>query len=284
MRLQDETLIRGLLAAGALLVVPLALPLTGSPHHRPAARLLQLGSIGFAAAMLIGSGPVAVALALPWTAGAALVAFAGLAALRVEMSLDRLSATLAAFWLTAAGIVACLALTDTGAPWTPEHLRWPTPAHFLYAGFGLTTIALTTQRVRQSQGSLIALIGVLVGMPLLALEIAFFASTQWTGALFIGTAALVVATQQVLVARHASQSAALILIASSLALAAAMVLAIGYGLATRFSFSWLSLDTMVQTHGILNSVGFMLLGVIGWRIHSARGEHPRGRRPEGTRA
>lgn len=284
--MQDETVIRVLLAAGALLVVPLALPLLdGSPHHRAATHLLQLGSVGFAAAMVIGSGPVAVALALPWTAGAALLAFGRLARLRVEASLDRLAVTLAAIWLTAAGIVACLALTHSGAPWTPEHLRWPTPAHFLYAGFGLTTIARATQRARLSNGSLVALLGVLVGMPLLALEIAFFASAQWSGALFIGTAALVIATQQLLVARHADQPAPLILIASSLALAAAMVLAIGYGLATRFSFSWLSLDTMVQTHGVLNSLGFMLLGVIGWRLHTSRdGTRPDARRPEGTRA
>jgi hypothetical protein len=282
--LQDEIVIRALLAVGALLVVPLALPLVGgSAHRRAATWLLPLGSVGFAAAMVIGSGPVAVALALPWIAGAALLAFGRLVALRVDASLDQFAVTLAAFWLTAAGIVACLALTGPGAPLTPEHLRWPTPAHFLYAGFGLTTVALATRRARRSQASRVALLGVLAGMPLLALEIAFFASTQWTGALFIGTAALVVAGEQLLVARRANQSAALVLIASSLALAVAMVLAIGYGLATRFSFSWLSLDTMVQTHGVLNSLGFMLLGVIGWRIHTARGEHPRGRRPEGTR-
>jgi hypothetical protein len=272
---QGEVLIRVLLAIGAVLVVPLALPLLGAssparPLDRWVARLLQVGSFAFAAAMLIGSGPLALALAVPWTVAAATHLALRLDALRTQRTFERLVATLAAFWLAAGALMACFAVNGTDAPATAEHLRWPTPAHFIYAGFALTTIALTARRARRRTGTLVALVAVLAGMPLLAIEIGFFSSTQWTGAIFIGTAAIALAIEQTIIATTTNcGSAQAGLYASSAALAAAMVLAIGYGLSMRFGFAWLSLEAMAATHGALNSLGFALLSVIGWRLRAS---------------
>ena len=270
---QGAFLIRILLGAAAVLVVPWSLPLLGPKpagrFSRYATDLSGPGSYGFAAGMLIGSGPVALAIALPWTVAAIGQAFLHLGALRARRSLDRFAATLATFWLAAASVMACFALTGPGAPMTAEHLRWPTPAHFMYAGFALTTVVFTARRARSGLGTLLAMLGVFFGMPLLAIEIGFFESTQWTGALFIGSAALVLAVEQVIVASSTiSRRAKTSLRASSAALAAAMVLAIGYGLSTHFGFGWLSLETMTVTHGVLNSLGFVLLAVMGWRLRA----------------
>ena len=268
---QGELLVRVLLGLGAVLVVPVALPLLGAVPTRPIARasawLLRFGSVGLGAALMIGSGPIAVALALPWTIGAAAQAVVRLHTAARDVSLDRLVAAIATVWLAMAGMWMCFALTGPGAPATPAYLRWPTPAHFLYAGFALTTIAATLHRTRRTTATTVAMFGVLGGMPLLAIEIGFAPSAQWTGALLIGTAALLVAIQQLIAAVTAvPRRAANLLRASSAALGAAMVLAIGYGLSTRFGFTWLSLDAMAAIHGVLNTFGFAMLAVVGWRI------------------
>jgi hypothetical protein len=273
---QGELLIRVLLATGAVAVVPLVLPLLGpSPVHRfLSTRSGHASAWAFVVAMLIGEEVPALLLALPWTVVVVVGAVAGLDSLRRGHHRCSFVAIVATAWLAAAGVMACLALTDGGAPFTPEHLRWPTPAHFMYAGFALTTLALTARRVRAATGTWLALAGVLVGMPLLAIEIGFFASAQWTGALLVGASALTLAIEQVVIAStvlHGRPSVALL--ASSAALATAMILAIGFGLSTRFGFAWLSLGAMTATHGLLNSLCFTLLAALAWHIASGTRAH-----------
>jgi hypothetical protein len=267
MELQDTQIIRVLLALGALFLVPLALPTLDATRLRRAPSLVPwvLGGL-FAAAMVIGSGPRAVALALPLTVGAASFLALELVQLVTHPSFDRLAITLASGWLAAASAVACFALSEPGVPLASEYLRWPTPAHFLYAGFGLTTLARCVHRERRTLGSCAALLAVLVGMPTLAIEIAFVPMSQWTGAVLMAGAALAVGTQQLVVAWYARQPVRWMLTLSSVALATAMALAVAYGLATRFNVSGPSLTTMVRVHGVLNSVGFVGFGVIGWRL------------------
>src|SRR4029079_1010144 len=93
--------------------------------------VLLVAGIAFAAALLVGTGPAAVALAVPLAIGATALGVAELLALARRPSLDRVAIALAVGWLAAATTVACFALTEPGAPLTPEYLRWPTPAHFL---------------------------------------------------------------------------------------------------------------------------------------------------------
>ena len=206
--------------------------------------------------VLIGAGAL-VAVPLGWSL---------LQASESNDTVHRLARTAAACWLALSVVWVGLAIAGSGALATPRPLRWPTPAHFLYAGFALTTIAITTDRARTSKLSRAALLGLLGGVPLLALEIGLLPDIQWTGALVVGFAATTVALEQ---ARGAltirDERSRLLLLASSAALAAGMILAMGYGLSTRFGLRWLSIDSMALTHGVLNTVGFTLLALLGWR-------------------
>jgi YndJ-like protein len=211
--------------------------------------------------VLIGAGAL-VAVPLGWVL---------LKAVEPTDPIHRLARAAAASWLVLSAIWVGLAIAGSGALNTPRALRWPTPAHFLYAGFALTAIAITADRAHASRLSRAALLGQLGGVPLLAVEIGFAPELQWTGALVVGTAAALVALEQ---ARGAGaihdEWARGMLLASSAALAAGMILAVGYGLSTRFGFQWLSIDSMALTHGVLNTVGFSLLALLGWRRALAR--------------
>ena len=105
---------------------------------------------------------------------------------------------------------------------------------------------------------------------LVTIAFAFFPAVQWTGAVVMGCAGFAVAAEQLLGARRARPLVALVLAASCTAVSIGMLLAVGYGLATRFAISWLTLHEMVVTHGVLNSLGFVLLSVVGWRAYRAR--------------
>jgi hypothetical protein len=271
MRSQDALTIRLLLALGALIVVPVGVRLLDRARaHRLPALVPVVCCIGYAAAVIVGSGAVALVLALPFAATTGFLAVIEAVELLHRPTIERLGVALATAWLAAAASVTCFALTAGGAPLTPEHLRWPTPAHFLFSGFGLTTIALCVHRDRRRTGSLLALLAVLVAMPVLAVEIAWVPTTQWTGAVAMATAAVLVAGQQLLVAWRARGVVRALLVVSSGSIAAAMAFAVAYGVATRYAVVSPSLTTMVRVHGVLNSVGFVLVGIVAWRVRTRR--------------
>jgi hypothetical protein len=64
------------------------------------------------------------------------------------------------------------------------------------------------------------------------------------------------------------------LLISVSSLAAAMLLAAVYALGEFTANDWLSISTMVQTHGVLNAFGFVLCGLIARSLEAAdRGPH-----------
>lgn len=53
---------------------------------------------------------------------------------------------------------------------------------------------------------------------------------------------------------------------SAVAVIAGMVLAAAYELGDAFRKDWLLIPRMASTHGLLNRLGFVLLGLLGWLV------------------
>ena len=53
---------------------------------------------------------------------------------------------------------------------------------------------------------------------------------------------------------------------SSVSLLAGMALAALYGVGNYLGASWIDIPTMIPTHGLLNSIGFSLCGLLAWLL------------------
>jgi len=56
---------------------------------------------------------------------------------------------------------------------------------------------------------------------------------------------------------------------SAVSLICGMALAITYALGAYFQTKWIDIPTMIPLHGIANSVGFSLCGLLAWNLAPA---------------
>lgn len=288
----DPGWIPALLLLAPLVLVPLGLGLVeraeGIPQRRasgdiwpdPAGILdlagrLQLPAAGLLAlSHLLRQGALAAVLALPWLGVAGLVAAAGL--LRIRSRRGRP--------LSALVMDAALVYLVVGATWAvadrlgfrpldfPAVIVVLTAVHFHYAGFVLPIVTALAMRRVPGRTATLAGIGVVAGVPLVAVGIT---STQLgLGPGVEALAAWVMATAGVLVAGlHVRLAArtdlpgvprALWGLAGA-ALMGSMVLAALYG--ARFHLPGvrgLDIAWMQALHGAANAVGFGLSALLGW--------------------
>ncbi|HYF33809.1 MAG TPA: YndJ family transporter [Prosthecobacter sp.] len=265
-----------LLLFSPLVLMPLANAVwsrIGQPRHRlhfqmPAAALLV-------PAFITPPSRLAACAALPW------LLFCGAAALDA----------LAEFRFKPTREIAKLCLESTrifpalGAVWLlADRLGWRpfgfdslivllTAAHFHHAGFTLPLIAGLQARRRATFFTRLTGGLILVGVPLVALGITFthLASWRWlepwsVGLLVLG--AFLVSALQVALAfdDHLRLLPSLLAALSGLALAVAMLLALGYGLRFLWPAVSLAMPLMWAVHGTLNVFGFGLSGILSWRI------------------
>ena len=148
-----------------------------------------------------------------------------------------------------------------------------TVAHFHYAGFLLPNLAALALEETESTILSWAGMGVLFGIPLLAIgitatEFGFTIYFEMVCALIMAGSAALVGIFHIVVGMSKFGWAKILFTASGICLLIGMGLAICYGLRPIFTISFLSIPFMYAVHGTLNALGFALPGVLAWAFFS----------------
>lgn len=258
---------------GAPLALALLARLLGEPGRSGWARRLQpVAALLVLASFCCPPGPLAGALAASWLALAVGLAVGDVGrAARVSASLVAALVCLVvgAGWLVAArlgvGPRGFSALTVLLAA-----------VHFHFSGFVLQLVFAATGRAlagrsgqrwarRLAVGALVALVLIAAG------NLAGAAPLKLAGVLAMVACTLGLGGLTIAVARHAGSAW---LYVSSASLAAAMVVAGVYGLGEATGRSLIELSTMVTAHGALQTLGFLLFGLVG-HLRLAGAGHPK---------
>jgi hypothetical protein len=245
--------------AGPLWLVPLAYGEEWPRAYGLAAALGWVGAFG------LHPGPAAAACLLPW---AVLLAWWTMREWRQpDLPLFR---RLAPVWLLIGLAWAAadrLGLRPLGFP---PIIVLLTAIHFHYAGFALTWLAGRAGLPRAWWWLLVAGIG---GVALGITAVQLGGSGWWEA---VPVSLLVVAAgraawwQWQFSGGQAGWLSRWSWRISSLALAAGMVLAAGYGWRDFWSPDWMSIPWMYAVHGSLNALGFAWPGLLGWRLAQHR--------------
>ncbi len=278
-----------LLLLGPLAVIPLGLALAVFRGPDPGGPLLRLAVVAqlptalpLLGVPLLPVGPAAAILALPWVVFTVALAGAGCARLTASEGRSPEAVCAAAallFPVVGGGWLALSALGARPLAFSSEIVR-ATAIHFHYAGFALPLLAARAAAARPGLASRIVCVGVVIGVPLVALGITL--STfgvrlpEWLAAWFLASACLVLAVRQLGLALR-PRRAQLLQLTSGLSLAAGMALAALYAWGNYWGPVWLDIPLMVRTHGLLNALGFALPGLLAWNIadESVRERSPR---------
>jgi hypothetical protein len=152
-----------------------------------------------------------------------------------------------------------------------------TGVHFHYAGFALPVLAgLAAKRlaIRQRHGILLPM--VLIGIPLVAIGISSIPTIESVAAMFMAMTGFFVGIQQIyLVKSFNNPYARLLTLVSGVSLCIAMTLAGLYG-ARFYSPSIMEnmpISVMIPTHGLINTLGFAVPGLLAWIIEESLGKY-----------
>jgi hypothetical protein len=267
------------LAAAALIIVPLAFDVihiaTGRPIiWQPRRWLTCVAASLVAIAIALNPGWQAALLAGPWTL--LTLSCAAINCLTAKRWCGRdvhlLFAIASLLFLAVGGcwmFISCAGVDpfDFGEP-----IVRLTAVHFHYAGFALTAIAARLAQWFARPAVNGVLLAVVCGIPLVAVGIAL-RSPAWelAATVLLGSAAIGLALLQFIAAVQSKVPQAVTLLGvSSISLVTAMALAFQYAYGRFNGESGLEIPLMIATHGLLNAVGFALIGLIGWRYVDAR--------------
>lgn len=258
------------LAFAMFIIVPLGLCIAARPSTGPTTALLiplakaaPFIAITAAISLALEQGVAAALLALPWF-GYTLV----LGAIGAGRVLSRRT-----LQTPGLGVDAALLFIVVGGAWfVISRAGWQplgfsaaivqlTAVHFHYAGFALPIVAGVVGD-RLGRGVLLPAM-VILGVPVTAVGITVDGTTEWFAATFMAIVGMVVAFRTMQLARAIDGAARVLLTISSLSLFVGMWLAIGWAWTQEFGWTYLDLQGMVRTHGMLNGFGFGLLGLIG---------------------
>ncbi len=251
-----------LLALGVLVIVPLGVS-------------ARLGGLALAcgapliAALAMPRGVTAGALAVPW-----LLLTAGLAAAGSSRILRRggqapseLCIDTGSVLLLVGGVWALLDRLGV-RPWDYDPLLVQlTAVHFHFAGFALPLLAGMVGRQRPGGTPRWIVVGILAGIPLVAGGLLISQLTGWYGgewlpSWLLAAAGMGVAVCQLQEAWRRRALRGLLLALSGGALLVGMLMAASWGLARAWGQPWPTMIDMFTLHGILNAVGFSLLGLL----------------------
>jgi hypothetical protein len=268
-----------LLVFAPLVAVPLGLSLAGSvapvanQSLEDTARVLQpLAAVLLVCSFWFPPGFLAAIFAAGWALVCVLLALAGFFALvgkgkhalaEAVVHVGRLDLGIAAAWLLA-----------SRSGFHPLGFQEPivllTAVHFHYTGFGTALLAGTLYAMSRRHGrtsSLVRTVAVLVALLpfVLAAGFVFSATLKLGAALALAlTVGLLAALQLAALRQLSGSSPRLFLCGSSLAVISGMILAAIYALGDFLGKEWLPIPAMASMHGVLNGLGFVLLGLLAW--------------------
>lgn len=275
-----------MLLLASLVIVPLGLGLVapGGPQDRsdPACR----AAVGFqfpaalllAASFAVPAGPWAAFLALPWLGVTALVALHGLTLLRQGPRTVFAAATSAGMiYLAVGGVWAVAARAGLRPLGFPDVIVLMTAVHFHYAGFALPLLAGRVAREVGGTFAGLAGLGVVVGVPLVALGITDTQvspgvlpphSLELVAAWVLAGATALVGLSQLRLALRPGRPGLprLLLAVSGLAVLGTMTLAGAYAFGGFTTLVRIPILPMVRYHGVVNALGFAWPGLLAWTL------------------
>ena len=278
----ETELINKILLSGVLVIVPLALSLApieqseeNSLLYRGAILAQPIGALAAAISFLLYSGPPAAILSGSWLLITLVIAAFGLrrlagrgAELSREMFVDAgmLYLPVGGVWL----VISRLGIQPLGFG---ETIVLLTAMHFHFAGFAAPILAgLAGRALPDTLTRVFALAGgcIVGSIPLVAAGITFSPVLALVGALIISLGLILLAVLVLgwILRTVDSFAAQTLLVVSSLSSVCAMVLACLYAYSIVAKTVIVDIPQMAMTHGILNSFGFALCGLLGWSIAS----------------
>lgn len=253
-----------------LLFVPDSAPVRLARRLQPAAAILATVSF------FLPTGKLAAALAVPWLVLNGLVALGGVMTLKeaIRGGLPSLFILAAMMFPPVGGIH--LVSSRLGHPLSgfPEPIIILTAVHFHYTAFAAPILAALTTRALSGAPAIAAKaagIGLVGGTPLLAAGFLFSPHLKVAAVGLLVVAILAAAAAQVLVLPTLpNRRARALLLISSLAVVAGMVLAAIFEHGVYTGRAWLSIPQMAWSHGLLNGIGFSLGGLLAYTIANER--------------
>jgi len=281
----ETELIQKILLLGILVIIPLGLSLVPNAQsennsllYRAAILAQPVGAVAGAVSFLLYSGGSAAILASSWLLVTVMIAVFGFLRLlrrgpvfSREMCIDAgmLYLPVGGIWL----VVSRLGIQPIGFGDTIVLL---TAMHFHFAGFAAPILAGLAGRTlpgSQPLSKVFALAGICIigSMPLIAAGITFSPALALVGALIISTGLILLAVLVVgWVLRSLNSFAAqTLLVASSLSSICAMIFACLYAYSIVAKTVIVDIPQMAMSHGILNSFGFTLCGLLAWSLVSS---------------
>jgi hypothetical protein len=255
-------------------IVPLALRLSGgadAPTRTSslALRLQPWAAAAVWASFLMRRGPAAAMLAGTWLLVTLLIAWHGWQRLRraawhmpeIAISAGCLMLPVGGAWL----VLSRLGVTVLGFE---EPIPLLTAVHFHYAAFAtLILVGLAGRGVGEASAYRLIAGGAIAGPPLLAAGITASPLLEMIAAttLVCALCGLAVLTLVRIVPRLRGW-ARMLLSLSALSVLAGMACALAYAVGEFTGASIISLGQMSRIHGPLNALGFVLAGLVGWRL------------------
>ena len=250
---------------GAWAVVPLGLRfLPVAAPVRLARRLLPVAAALTTISFLLPKGPLAAALAAPWLLLDGLLALGALFVLRTSFrnGVPGVLLLAAMVFPTVGGVHLVASRLGHALAGFPEPIVLLTAIHFHYTGFAAPILASLSGRSRLARLGGLGLVG---GTPLLAAGFLFSPLLKAVGVGVLCASVLGLALAQLGQARTLPDRGARILLTlSSLAAIGGMALAAIYEHGFTTGRTWISIPRMAWSHGMLNGVGFSLLGLWAW--------------------
>jgi hypothetical protein len=279
-----------ILVLAPLVIVPLALAqldnvVAAAPRLWAWVKRLQIPTaLLFAVAFILPQGNIAALFCLPWMGFTALLAICGL--VHFVKNVRSVGSELL--------VVAALEFIPIGAFWALIS-RWgfpPTPftdkiilltgVHFHYAAFALPIIASFTIKAKPSWNERLLVIGLIAGIPLLAMGITFSPLLEVTAAIVVaGSCWSLALLMFVRCDAGTNPIGATLQKISAISISCGMVLAVLYATGEYCGNSWIDIPTMIPLHGVANSIGFALFGLLSHRCGSGPGRVARERLPSG---
>jgi hypothetical protein len=278
-----------------LVIIPLGMELgrqlertTGAAgFFLEAARRAQPAGAALAVwALWLAPGRTAALLAAGWMVVCLLMAAGGIvnllrpslfrsrpsdACARIALNIARMDLAVGGAWLVASR----LGMRPMGIQ---EPIGLLTAVHFHFAGFATATIAAAMLKFRAPQGSNRwfgrLVLGIAVLPYLVAAGFVISPALKMTAAVLFsaGVAALAVFLRSCSSQIKDVTARVLLQIASG-AVFAGMIFSAAYAVADFTGSDILPIPLMARTHGVLNSVGFCLCGLLGWLVEN-RGQGP----------
>jgi hypothetical protein len=277
--------LEGLWLLAPLVVVPMGLALLRPPRELVrefglARRLALPTALLVVGGILAEPGAVAALLAAPWVAVTVLALWVGLRWLAIAPSMRaKIVVPVAGLVFLAASAAALVAWQGQLRPAGSSDITMALVAvHAAFAGFGVAvaadrTRAAATRRRGRSTAGAAGLASVAAAAVLLAGFLSDDRTIGLLGSVLLAASLLVLALVTLVYAlrRERAAGASALLVVSSGSLLFALALAVQYAFARWNDSYTLSISRMLELHGTVSGLGFVVGALLGWTLAAVPG-------------